>query len=84
MNFENSKTSEPHRLLLNLADKINVKRSDKYVALSNISMCYTFLTSGHVLRRKSNTRKSSTSRVAISSSNILSRSPKFSLSKILL
>ena len=84
MNFENSKTSEPHRLLLNLADKINVKRSDKYVALSNISMCYTFLTSGHVLRGKSNTRKSSTSRVAISSSKILSRSPKFSLSKILL
>ena len=38
MNYENSKTSETHRLLLNLTDKINVKRSDKYVALSNLSM----------------------------------------------
>ena len=35
MNSENSKTSDPHRLLLNLSDKINLKRSDKYVALSN-------------------------------------------------
>ena len=43
MNSENSKTSEPYRLLLNLADNINSKRSDKYVALSNLSMYYTFL-----------------------------------------
>ena len=26
MNFENSKTSDPHRLLCNLSDKINLKR----------------------------------------------------------
>ena len=32
MNSENSKTSDPHRLLLNISDKINLKRSDKYVA----------------------------------------------------
>ena len=38
MNSENSKTSEPQRLLLNLADKVNLKRSDKYVSLSNRSM----------------------------------------------
>ena len=25
---------DPHRLLLNLSDKINLKRSDKYVALA--------------------------------------------------
>ena len=37
MNSENSKTSNPHKLLLNLLDKINLKRSDKYVALSNLS-----------------------------------------------
>ena len=37
MNSENSKTSNPHRLLLNLLDKINLKRGDKYVALSNLS-----------------------------------------------
>ena len=42
MNSENNKTSEPHRLLLNLADKMNLKRSDKCVALSNLSMHYTW------------------------------------------
>ena len=41
MNSENSKTCEPHRLLLNLTDKINLKRSDKYDNLSNLSMYYT-------------------------------------------
>ena len=40
MNSENIKTSEPYRLLLNLADKKNLKRSDKYIALSNLSMFY--------------------------------------------
>ena len=38
MNSENRKISDPHRLLLNLSDKRNLKRSDKYVALSNLSM----------------------------------------------
>ena len=33
MNYETSKASEPHWLLLNLADKIKLKRSNKYVAL---------------------------------------------------
>ena len=42
MNSENSKTSDPNRLLFNLSDKINLKRSDKYVALSNPSICYTW------------------------------------------
>ena len=32
---ENSKTFEPHRLSLNLADEINLKGSGKYVALWN-------------------------------------------------
>ena len=39
-NPETSKTSDPHRLLLNLADKTNLKRSDKHVALSNLSLYY--------------------------------------------
>ena len=38
MNSGNSKTSDPHRLLLSLSDKINLKRKDKYVALSNLSI----------------------------------------------
>ena len=42
MNSENKKTYVPHRLLLNLLDKINVKRSDKYVALSNVGIYFTW------------------------------------------
>ena len=38
MNSGNSNASDRHRLLLNLSDKINLKRSDKYVALSNRSI----------------------------------------------
>ena len=42
MNSKSSGTSDPHRLLLNLTDKTNLKRSDKYVALSNLSIYYTW------------------------------------------
>ena len=42
MNNKNSKTSDTHRLLLNLTDKIILKGNDKYVALSNLSMYYTW------------------------------------------
>ena len=42
MNSKNSKTSNPHRRLLKLSDKINLERSDKYVALSNLSIYYTW------------------------------------------
>ena len=42
MNSKNSKTSDPQRLLLNLADKINLKKRDKYVALSNVSIYNTW------------------------------------------
>ena len=39
MNSENSKISAPHKLLLNLTGKINLKMSDKiYVALTNLSI----------------------------------------------
>ena len=41
INSENSKTYDPNRLLLNLTDKITLKRCDKYVALSNLSIYYT-------------------------------------------
>ena len=41
MNSEKNKMSDPHRLVHNLSDKINLKRSDKYVALSNFSAYYT-------------------------------------------
>ena len=31
MNSENSKTSDPRRLLLNLTDKVDLRRNDKYI-----------------------------------------------------
>ena len=40
MNSVNVKTSHPHRRLLNLTDKINLKRSGKYAPLSNLSIYY--------------------------------------------
>ena len=42
MNSDNNKTSDPYRLLLNLADKINLKRSNKYVALSSLNIYDTW------------------------------------------
>ena len=42
MNSEISKTSDPQTLSFNLSDKINLKISDKYVALSNLSIYYTW------------------------------------------
>ena len=36
MKSENSKSSDPHRLLLSLTDEIKLKRSDKYVAYQSI------------------------------------------------
>ena len=38
MNSKNIKTSDFHRLLVNITDKIKLKRSDRYVALSNLSI----------------------------------------------
>ena len=42
MNSVNIKTSGSHRLLLNVSDKINLKRSEKYVALANLNIWYTW------------------------------------------
>ena len=42
LNSKNSGTSDPHRLLFNLTYKINLKRSDKYVALSNLGIYDTW------------------------------------------
>ena len=42
MNPENSKTTNPHRLLLNLPDKINSKRKEIYVDLSNLTIYHTW------------------------------------------
>ena len=42
INSKNSKTSDPHRLILNLTDKINWKSSDRYVSLWNLSIYYVW------------------------------------------
>ena len=42
MNSENSKTSEPHVLILKLSDKLDLRRGEKSIALSNISIYYTW------------------------------------------
>ena len=39
-NYKNSKTTDPHRLLLNLTDKIKLKRSYRYVALLNLTKAF--------------------------------------------
>ena len=42
MNSENSKTSEYHVLVLKLNDKLDLIRGQKPVALSNLSINYTW------------------------------------------
>ena len=41
MNLENSRTSEYHVLVLKLTDKLDLRRGQKSVALSNLIICYT-------------------------------------------
>ena len=41
-NSNKSETFDPHRLLLNLADKIDLRRKDQYIALSNLSIYYAW------------------------------------------
>ena len=42
MNSENSNTSEPHVLVLKLTNKLDLWISGKIIALSNISIYYTW------------------------------------------
>ena len=42
MNTENSKTNEPHRFKLDLADKLNLKNPKKNIAVVSLSICYTW------------------------------------------
>ena len=42
MNSENAKTSEYHVLVLKLTDKLDLRRGQKTVALSNLSIYYTW------------------------------------------
>ena len=42
MNTENSKTNKLHKFRLTLADKLNLKDSNKNMALANLSIYYTW------------------------------------------
>ena len=42
MNSENSKTSEPHVLVLQLTNKLDLRIGEKIIALSNLSIYYTW------------------------------------------
>ena len=42
MNSENSKTSEPHVLILKLTDKLDLRRGEKIIDLSNLSIYYAW------------------------------------------
>ena len=42
MNSENNRTSEYHLLVLKLADELDLGRGQKSVALSNLSIYYTW------------------------------------------
>ena len=40
MNSENSKTSEYHVLILKLTNNLDLRRFEKSIVLSNLSVCY--------------------------------------------
>ena len=42
MNSKKSKTSEPHILILKLTDELDLRRGEKSIALSNLSIYYTW------------------------------------------
>ena len=42
MNTENGKTNEPHKFVLNLSQRFDLRSSDKRVALQNLSIYYTW------------------------------------------
>ena len=41
MDSENRKTSEPHVLILQLTDKLDLGRRENIIALSNLNIYYT-------------------------------------------
>ena len=42
MNLDNSRTSKYHILILKLTDKLDIRRNEKSIALSNLSIYYTW------------------------------------------
>ena len=42
MNKENRETNEPHKFVLNLSQKLDLRSSNKHVALQKLSIYYTW------------------------------------------
>ena len=42
MNSKNSQTSKPHVLILKFTDKLDLRRGENRIALSNLCICYTW------------------------------------------
>ena len=42
LNTENIKSNEPHRFVLNLSKRLDLRRLEKHVALQNLSIFYTW------------------------------------------
>ena len=42
MNTENSKTNEPHKFVLNLSQRLDLRSSNKHVTLQNLTIYYTW------------------------------------------
>ena len=42
MNTENSKTNKPHKFVLNLSQRLDLRSSNKHVALHNLCIYYTW------------------------------------------
>ena len=53
MNSENSRTSKYHFLIFKLTDKLDLRRSEKSIALSNLSIFYTW----KIIKRTYNNNK---------------------------
>ena len=42
VNMENGKTNEPHKLVFNLSQRLDLRSSDKHVDFQNLSIYYTW------------------------------------------
>ena len=42
MNTKNSKTNEPHKFILSLSQRLDLRSSNKHVALQQLSIYYTW------------------------------------------
>ena len=56
INKENSKMNEPHKFVFNLSQGLDLRSSNKHVALQNLSICY---------RQKNTRRKNKSNKLKI-------------------